>query len=89
MSNTRNKSKDKYYRLVNTNWTGEEMWKGKMIKEGTIIAVSPKDLKNAGLLGRLKTFFVELNEKEVKAHKGTVVGTEKVISEPISIIENK
>lgn len=85
MSNT-NKS-NKYYRLVNTNWTGQEAFRGKVLKKGTVVVVSLEELENVGLKRRLDLFFVELTAKEVRVHKKTVVGTENITSEPIKIIE--
>ena len=85
MANT-DKSKE-YYRLVYTNWTKKETFNGKIIEQGAIISVSPKDLKDEGLKRRLAQFFVKLTKEEAKAHEG-VLGTEKIESGPIEIIDD-
>ena len=75
------------YRLVKTNWTGKEAWKGEMIKVGTVIDVSPKDLKDQGLVKRLENFFELIGEVEPK--KETIIGSETIESSPIKLIDNK
>ena len=77
----------KYYRLVHTNWTKKETFKGEILKEGTIVSVSSEDLKDKELKRRLAVFFVELSTEEAKAHE-IVLGTEKIESEPIKLIDD-
>lgn len=74
------------YRLVKTNWTGIEAWKGEQIKVGTVIDVSPEDLKNQGLVRRLENFFELIGEVESK--EKTIIGLETIESSPIELIDN-
>lgn len=75
------------YRLVVTNWTEQETWKGKRIKKGQVIEVSSADLKDKGLKRRLGLSFELIEEDESKEE--TIIGSETIESAPIELIDNQ